>query len=302
MNTQQINFLTNMNIKSFNQISNEKLEKIYDAYLLKDKNDKKFVLKKATEKEYLINQLLIKHQFSYLIPELIHFSKDSNQTFWITTRYFSGKDLSELPPHLSTSLGSELANLVNYFYHRPDVLDYLTPSIDEQLSKKTTILNKIDCHSPLFKAYSYYLNRFKTIPKTLCHDDLLPINLLYNNNHSNQLKIIDWEHATIGSYLTDITRLTTFYSANRITFNDGLTFYGNLTEIDQLISLFYQNLSEEIKCLVTKEQFLEDYHFEKINQLLLTISYLDRIHPDNINNNWEKYFFNLILESVNHFI
>lgn len=56
----------------------------------------------------------------------------------------------------------------------------------------------------LEQAYSKYLEYYQIIPRTLCHDDLLPFNVLVDEDKA---ALIDWEFAGIMPYLTPFTRL-----------------------------------------------------------------------------------------------
>ena len=56
----------------------------------------------------------------------------------------------------------------------------------------------------LEQAYARYLARYCAIPRTLCHDDLLPFNVLVTDGRA---VIIDWECAGILPYLSSFARL-----------------------------------------------------------------------------------------------
>lgn len=56
----------------------------------------------------------------------------------------------------------------------------------------------------LEQAYAAYLTLYKTLPRTLCHDDLLPFNVLVSDEGA---ALIDWEYAGILPYPTSLARL-----------------------------------------------------------------------------------------------
>lgn len=56
----------------------------------------------------------------------------------------------------------------------------------------------------LERAYDAYLELFASLPRTLCHDDLLPFNAIANDTHA---VLIDWEVAGILPYPTPLSRL-----------------------------------------------------------------------------------------------
>lgn len=56
----------------------------------------------------------------------------------------------------------------------------------------------------LERAYAAYLTLFEHLPRTLCHDDLLPFNVLVSDTGAT---LIDWEVAGVLAYPTCIARL-----------------------------------------------------------------------------------------------
>ena len=59
-------------------------------------------------------------------------------------------------------------------------------------------------NAELEQAYAVYLSHFESLPRTLCHDDLLPFNALVSPTGAT---LIDWEVAGILPYPTCIARL-----------------------------------------------------------------------------------------------
>ena len=53
-------------------------------------------------------------------------------------------------------------------------------------------------------AYADFLEQFKSLPRTLCHDDLLPFNVLVSDTKAT---IVDWELAGVLPYPTSFARL-----------------------------------------------------------------------------------------------
>lgn len=56
----------------------------------------------------------------------------------------------------------------------------------------------------LEKAYKGFMAVYETVPRTLCHDDLLPFNIIVSDNRA---VLIDWEFAGILPYPTSFARL-----------------------------------------------------------------------------------------------
>ena len=60
------------------------------------------------------------------------------------------------------------------------------------------------CDPVLEAAYAKFLHRYETLPRTLCHDDLLPFNVRYDGTRA---VILDWELAGILPYPVSLARL-----------------------------------------------------------------------------------------------
>jgi hypothetical protein len=72
-------------------------------------------------------------------------------------------------------------------------------SLEERLERGRYL-----CDDELEAAYALYLQKYCSMPRTLCHDDLLPFNILANESKAT---IIDWEIAGILPYPTSLARL-----------------------------------------------------------------------------------------------
>ncbi len=59
------------------------------------------------------------------------------------------------------------------------------------------------CDSELEKCYARYLELYRCVPRTLCHGDLLPFNVLYDGERA---VIVDWEEAGILPYPVSFAR------------------------------------------------------------------------------------------------
>lgn len=84
------------------------------------------------------------------------------------------------------------------------------------------------------RAYKCYLREFETLPKTLCHDDLLPFNVIVSDDRA---VLIDWEIAGILPYPTSLVR----FIAHSGESESGL-FY--LKDVDKAFAIdyYYENL------------------------------------------------------------
>ena len=86
-------------------------------------------------------------------------------------------------------------------------------------------------------AYAEYLRLYSSVPRTLCHDDLLPFNVLCANGHAT---IIDWEYAAILPYPTSLARLIAHGEEDESAF-----FYMTQADKDYAIEYYFEHLLKE---------------------------------------------------------
>lgn len=102
----------------------------------------------------------------------------------------------------------------------------------------------------LVAGYDAYLRGFATMPRTLCHDDLLPFNVMINGNRA---VFIDWEVAGILPYPTSLARLIAHGEEAADAF-----FYMKSEDKNFAISYFYEHFVS--KKGITIEEFDRDLH------------------------------------------
>ena len=86
----------------------------------------------------------------------------------------------------------------------------------------------------LQRAYEAYLQLYASLPLTLCHDDLLPFNVLYDGEKAT---IIDWEYAGLLPYPTALARLLAHCQEQEDAF-----FYMTQEDHDFAVEYYYTNL------------------------------------------------------------
>ena len=105
----------------------------------------------------------------------------------------------------------------------------------------------------LEEAYEKFLRVFQSVPRTLCHDDLLPFNVISNNEKA---VLIDWECGGILPYPTSFVRLIAHTEEN-----ENALFYMSKSDKCYAIDYYYENLLKKngisyIDWLDTLECFL----------------------------------------------
>ena len=83
-------------------------------------------------------------------------------------------------------------------------------------------------------AYAVFLEQFASLPRTLCHDDLLPFNVLVSDTGAT---VVDWELAGILPYPTSIARLIAHCEDS-----DGAFFYMKDSDKSFAVDYYYENL------------------------------------------------------------
>ena len=81
----------------------------------------------------------------------------------------------------------------------------------------------------LAEVYRAYLAEAARVPRTLCNDDLLPFNVLVNEERA---VILDWEYGGILPYPCALARLLAFGE-------EGTDFFFQMTRADREFALRY---------------------------------------------------------------
>lgn len=99
----------------------------------------------------------------------------------------------------------------------------------------------------LEKAYRDYLQAYRVLPRTLCHDDLLPFNVQISNDRAT---FIDWEYGGILPYPTSLARLIAHGEDDENAF-----FYMKEADKQFAVAYYYENLLKPMG--ITAQEFRE---------------------------------------------
>lgn len=97
----------------------------------------------------------------------------------------------------------------------------------------------------LGKAYQAYLDAFATLPRTLCNDDMLPFNVLVQNERA---VILDWDYGGILPYPSPLARFLAFGEEN-----ENALFY--LRDEDRQFALDYYFMKLPFRHGISREEF-----------------------------------------------
>ena len=156
---------------------------------------------------------------------------------YLLLEYIPGRDLCRCTREALTSAVTALAELQKSWWERRDMETAGFPyaqALQERTNRGKIVAGLRD--PALDAAYKEYLSLFHTLPRTLCHDDLLPFNLLVQGERCT---FIDWEYGGMLPYPTPLARLL----AHGTEAPDGL-FYLKDEDRAFALELYYRLLPE----------------------------------------------------------
>ena len=160
----------------------------------------KLVLKEAKQFEIAIYSEILTRVDCH-VPRLYatanHWGKD-----YILMEYVSGEPMMNCSRSALISALDALIYLQRSFWQNEEC-SASGYTFDKSLESRIE-RGKHLADSDLERAYSIYLKKYSNLPRTLCHDDLLPFNVLISSENAT---IIDWEIAGILPYPSSLARL-----------------------------------------------------------------------------------------------
>lgn len=161
---------------------------------------KNYVLKQAKEYEAEVYSVFLKN-IPTGVPQLYAAADDHGKTY-LLMEYIPGENLRVCSrPGLVLALDALIA--IQDFYWEKHAFDRAGYCYEKSLPERIN-RGKYLNDPELEKAYETYLKLYSTLPRTLCHDDLLPFNVLVTDTRA---VIIDWEYAGMLPYPTALARL-----------------------------------------------------------------------------------------------
>lgn len=189
-----------------------------------------YVLKKAKEYELEVYDRFFRG-LDRGVPRLCGETKAEGSA-WFLTEFFPGDSLCKCSrPALVRALDA-LVFLQDRFWEDPDRRE-AAYSYQKSLPDRER-RGKYLADPELEGVYRRFLERYAAIPRTLCHDDLLPFNVLDNGERA---VLIDWEYAGELPYLTSLARLI----AHGVE-DPGALFYLTREDRDFAVEYYYRQL------------------------------------------------------------
>lgn len=246
----------------------------YEVWKIEDGNVIR-VLKKTSKQELDIYDTFL--SFAKLGVPHFYKSIEYGGELFILMEYLDGNNLQKCDRKSLTAVLDALIYLQNMYWEKRE-LEGIGHGFEASLpgrQKRGKYLNDAE----LEQAYEKYLQIYSNIPRTLCHDDLLPFNVICTNEHA---VIIDWEYAGILPYPTSLARLLAHCEEDESAF-----FYMRQEDKEYAIEYYFEHL--------LKEKGIDYSDYRKILDYFLLYEYCEWImlgveYNDTENERFKKYY------------
>lgn len=185
---------------AFHPVRREEDGTFYEGVWQVDVGGDRYFLKRAKEYEAEIYRTFFTHDRPYA-PKLLG-SAAGEDGEYLLLEYIAGDNLQRATLSGLAAAVESLSLMQNEFWENQR-LSHKGLSFEEsfaQIKKRRDYL----CSALLEKYYDEYLFLYERLPRTLCHDDLLPFNILVAKNRA---VMIDWEVGGILPYPVSFARL-----------------------------------------------------------------------------------------------
>ncbi len=236
----------------------------YAVWKIEDGNVTR-VLKKTSKQELDIYDTFL--SFAKLGVPRFYKSIEYDGELFILMEYLDGNNLQKCDRKSLTAVLDALIYLQNMYWEKRE-LEAIGHGFEASLpgrQKRGKYLNDVE----LEQAYEKYLQVYSNISRTLCHDDLLPFNVIYTNEHA---VIIDWEYAGILPYPTSLARLLAHCEEDESAF-----FYMRQEDKEYAIEYYFEHLLKEKGIDYSDYRKTLDYFllYEYCEWIMLGVEYND---------------------------
>lgn len=214
------------------QLRHEEDDSPYQVWKI-DSNNESYILKEAKgDEKYIYTSA--SDLFMECVP-LVYQITDVNEKTYILMEYVEGADLCRCNRKKLTLALDALIALQKKTWEISQT-SYLKETFENSLTRRQNRGKYLD-DTLLEKAYDEFMIEYNSTPKTLCHDDLLPFNIITTDNRA---VLIDWEVSGMLPYPTSFVRLIAHTQES-----DGALFYMTENDKKYAIDYYYENLLKE---------------------------------------------------------
>ena len=214
------------------QFKNKEDDEPYQVWRI-DVDNTKYVLKEAKEREKEIYQSIL-FKVKESVPTLYQIITIDEKTY-LLMEYIEGENLCKCNRTKLTHALNALISLQQKTWEGR-TFDHLGDFFDKSLIQRQN-RGKYLNDSLLEEAYEKFLSVYQSTPKALCHDDLLPFNIITSDQKAF---LIDWESGGILPYPTSFARLIAHAEDNTDAF-----FYMTQADKDFAVNYYYDKLLKE---------------------------------------------------------
>lgn len=244
---------------SVHQFHDAAMNKAYDVYRIHTE-DGQYVMKSG-KREFDNYHRWFQNRtpnIPYIYPQALEEGKDT----WFLMEYLPGKDLRDAAPETVLTAAEALARL-----HRRYWNEHPTVSPEERYSGYyRRFISRFPEAPELQQTLEALIARMRTCPRTLIHDDLLPINVQATDRG---LYFMDWQYCGEFPYFMDICRLLVHEKGEL-----GSSFSPQLRE--RAFRVYFDTLTESGRTSLTWETFQNDIRLGTIAELVSCLQQEDR--------------------------
>ena len=253
-------------------------DKTYDVWLLEGEKGK-LILKKDKKRrgdKTVYDAYFAGHDFA--VPKILDAAELGNDLY-VVMEYAEGEDARGCSEKDAARIGKELARIQSEYLqtggNEERIQRYFTVYVEEYWDKVKGFFQDGE------RAFNIVRERFFAAPRTLVHDDLLPLNVLVDGT---QIRIIDWETAEIFPYFLDLARFAFVGGKD--------SFYISHDSATAFLNAYYEEMQEKSAFSFTKQAFLRDVAVSAFCQYAMFLSYANAETIEDTED--YKYLFEII--------
>ena len=199
----------------------------YNVWEIRDETGCYLLKKSNSDTELAVYQMCSGscHAFPHLYGSVTYRQKP-----FILLEYVDGHDLTRANRNDLIAVLDAMIRMQDTFWNTEDTIgSSFSESFDRCLTRRSYL-----SEDTFINAFAVFSERYHAAPRTLCHGDFLPFNLIIG---SERVVFIDWEYGGILPYPVMLARLLAHTSTNGET-----PFYMSPEDVEFAIAYYYENL------------------------------------------------------------
>lgn len=199
----------------------------YHAWKIREGEDQYLIKRTDSPVELAVYQAVSSR--TDVLPRFYGSTSFRNKTY-LLLEFVEGHDMMHAARDDLQAVLHAMVRLQDSFWNEPESIgESFTDVLEKNLKRKSYLSEPM-----LLEAFDRFETQYRTVPRTLCHDDFLPFNLITGRGRT---VFIDWEYAGILPYPVMLARLLAHTSTNGET-----PFFMTPEDRDYAIAYYYDNL------------------------------------------------------------